>query len=150
MTDEAPNSSPVSIGMRLPSLMFLTRPLREFLALSLKARGFDEEWIEEFGLAVTELVNNSFEHASPSEWHEVAVDLTIHPDRVEFRIRDEGEGAITQADFDFEGKGPPDHFEDRGRGLFLISCFSDDVIVQEAEEGGTAVTITKFRGGMER
>ncbi len=149
MTDEPLKSSPITIGMRLPSQMFLTRPLREFLALSLQARSFDEEWIEEFGLAVTELVNNSFEHASSSEENEVGVELTIHDDRVEFRIQDEGEGAISQADFEFEGKGPPDHFEDRGRGMFLISCFTDDVQVKEAAEGGTAVTIMKYRGEAE-
>jgi anti-sigma regulatory factor (Ser/Thr protein kinase) len=39
--------------------------------------------------------------------------------------------------------------EDRGRGLFLISCFTDDVRVTEASDGGTAVTITKYRGGEE-
>jgi anti-sigma regulatory factor (Ser/Thr protein kinase) len=149
MTDEPPRSPPITIGMRLPNLMFLTRPLREFLSLSLQARSFDEEWIDEFGLAVTELVNNSFEHASENQWHEVNVELLIYEDRVEFRIQDEGEGQLTQADFDFGGKGPPDHMEDRGRGLFLISCFTDDVRVTEASEGGTAVTITKFRGGEE-
>jgi len=149
MTDEPSKSMPIVIGMRLPNLMFLTRPLREFMSLSLQARSFDEEWIEEFGLAVTELVNNSFEHASESRWHEVNVELLIHEDRVEFRIQDEGEGQLTQADFDFEGKGPPDHMEDRGRGLFLISCFTDQVLVSEASDGGTAVTITKFRGGEE-
>ena len=132
MTDEPPELPPIAIGMRLPNLMFLTRPLREFLALSLMARSFDEEWIDEFGLAVTELVNNSFEHASDRPWHEVDVDLLIHEDRVEFRIQDEGEGHLTQEDFDFEGKPPPDHMEDRGRGLFLISCFTDDVRVAAA------------------
>ena len=48
-------------------------------------------------------MNNSFEHASESQWHEVNVELFIHDDRVEFRIQDEGEGQLTQADFDFEG-----------------------------------------------
>jgi anti-sigma regulatory factor (Ser/Thr protein kinase) len=149
MTDEPPQQPPIAIGMRLPNLMFLTRPLREFLALSLKARSFEDEWIEEFGLAVTELVNNSFEHASESVWHEVKLELLICDDRVEFRIQDEGEGQIRQEDFNFAGQGPPDHLEDRGRGLFLISCFADDVRVQDAPDGGTAVTITKFRGGEE-
>jgi anti-sigma regulatory factor (Ser/Thr protein kinase) len=149
MTDEPSSQFPITIGMRLPNLMFLTRPLREFLALSLVAKEFDEEWIDEFGLAVTELVNNSFEHASNSVSHEVDLEFRVFEDRVSFRIRDEGQGQIDQDDFDFEGKGPPDHLEDRGRGLFLISCFTDDIQVKHASGGGTEVTITKMREGGE-
>ena len=138
----------VLAGLRLRGLTLLRRRLGILiLALSLVARDFDEEWIDEFGLAVTELVNNSFEHASDSERHEVDLKIVLFDDRVVFRIRDEGQGQISQEDFDFEGKGPPDQLEDRGRGLFLISCFTDDVQVKHEADGGTEVAITKFRGG---
>ncbi|MHC4472829.1 MAG: ATP-binding protein [Planctomycetota bacterium] len=127
--------------------MALTRPLREFLSLTLEAQGFEEEEIDEIRLVATEMVNNSFEHASDRPLHEVEIRMLVDAEKWEFRIRDEGEGRITQEDFDFEGKGPPDHLGDRGRGNFLITCFSDAVEVHEVEGGGTEVKVTKYRKG---
>ena len=114
MADDAVRSPTVDIGFRLPNLLFLTRPLREFLRLTLEAESYDEEFIYDFGTAVSELVNNSFEHASDRERHDVEIDLVVDAEKVIFRIRDEGEGRIRQADFDEQGDTPPDHLEDRG------------------------------------
>lgn len=145
MSDEAFRHPPLKIGIKLPNLMFLTRPLREFVSTTLEATGFDEEEIDEIALITTEVVNNSFEHASDEEWHEVEIDMVVQEDMWVLRIRDIGEGRLRQEDFDFEGKGPPEHLEDRGRGTYLISCFSDQVVVREVPTGGTEVEITKYR-----
>lgn len=149
MADSEVSNPPVRIGMKLPNVLFLTRPLREFLRLTLEAESYDEEFIYDFGMAVSELVNNSFEHASERERHEVEIDLEVAAERVVFRIRDEGQGRLVQSDFEAQSGGPPDHLEDRGRGLFLISCFTDEVKVREIPGGGTEVEITKRRGGQE-
>ena len=134
--------------MRLPNLLILTRPLREFITLLLEARGFDEEETEEIRLVATEVVNNSFEHASEKDLHEVEIDMEVDDHKWVFRIRDEGEGRLTQEDF-AATDGPPDHLGDRGRGTFLITAFSDEVIVRDGKKGGTEVQITKYRKGKE-
>jgi anti-sigma regulatory factor (Ser/Thr protein kinase) len=147
MTGESPDHSTLVISMRMPNHMALTRPLREFLATTLECQGFDEDMIDEIRLVATEMVNNSFEHASDRPLHEVEVRMCVDEEKWEFVIRDEGEGRLTQDDFDFEGKGPPDHLGDRGRGNFLITCFSDKVEVREVDGGGTEVKVTKYRKG---
>ena len=95
------------------------------------------------------MVNNSFEHASERPMHEVEIRMLVDDTKWEFRIRDEGEGRLTQKDFEFEGEGPPDHLGDRGRGTYLINCFSDEVEVREVAGGGTEVKVTKYRKGDE-
>ncbi len=131
--------------MDLPNLLGLARPVREMLNVTLTELGYDEEFREELGLAATELLNNSFEHASEREEHVVTLGWSAGGENCEFWVHDEGEGRITQEDFDLMGEGPPDHFEDRGRGLFLIRAFCDRVEVRDAEEGGTIVRIVKSR-----
>lgn len=149
MADDPVVSHPIAISMKLPNQLFLTRPLREFLRLTLEAESYDEEFIYDFGMAVSELVNNSFEHASDRLRHEVEIDLVMDAEQVVFRIRDEGEGLIRQEDFEVQSGTPPDHLEDRGRGLFLITCFTDSVKVRTPPGGGTEVEIRKLRKGKE-
>jgi len=108
--------------------------------------GFEEEDIDDVCLVLTEVVNNSMEHASARP-HEVEVDLEIDDEKLLLRVRDEGDGKITQKDFEHSAAGPPDHLEDRGRGLFLIASFSDDVKVREIPGGGTEVEVIKYRKG---
>ena len=147
MVGESAIPPSITIGLRLPNLMFLTKPCRDFVSDTLRATKWGEDEIEEIALVCTEVVNNSFEHASDNEWHEVEIDMEIDADQWVFRIRDEGQGRLRQEDFNFEGKGPPAGFGDRGRGTYLIACFSDKVKVSERPGGGTEVEITKFRKG---
>ena len=136
---------PIEIGLRLPNLMFLTRPCREFVSHTLQSQGFEQEQIDEIALVCTEVVQNSFEHASDNDLHQVEIDMLIDAEKWVFRIRDEGKGRLQQEDFDFSGKGPPSGFKDRGRGTFLIASFSDKVVVRVSPNGGTEVEITKYR-----
>jgi anti-sigma regulatory factor (Ser/Thr protein kinase) len=136
---------PIEIGLRLPNLMFLTRPCREFVSHTLESQGFAREQIDEIALVCTEVAQNSFEHASDKDWHTVEIDMRIDEEKWVFCIRDEGKGRLQQEDFDFSGKGPPSGFKDRGRGTFLIASFSDKVVVRTAPNGGTEVEITKYR-----
>ena len=125
--------------------MGLTRPVREIITVTLQERGYDEEAIDEIALVATEVVNNSFEHASEEDIHDVEIDMEVDTVKWVMKVRDKGSGRLTQEDFEFEGKGPPAHFGDRGRGTFLIWSFSDQVTVRECPNGGTEVEIVKFR-----
>lgn len=145
MPEDRSKRPPIEIGLRLPNLMFLTRPCREFVSHTLKSQGFEPDQIDEIALVCTEVVQNSFEHASDKDWHTVEIDMLIDDEKWVFTIRDEGKGRLQQEDFDFAGKGPPSGFHDRGRGTFLIASFSDKVVVRDAPNGGTEVEITKYR-----
>lgn len=131
--------------MKLPNLMFLTRPCREFVSLTLRSQGFEDEEIEDIAIVCTEAVNNSFEHASERDWHEIEIEMEINPSKWIFRIRDEGHGRLKQSDFEFSGA--PEGYGDRGRGLFLIAKLSDRVTVRPMETGGTELEIVKCRRG---
>ena len=143
--DPADETLPIHIYQKLPNLMSLTRPLRETVVLALRERDFDDETIDEIALVATEVVNNSFEHASEERLHEVEVEMWVYQEKWVMKIRDEGKGRLRQEDFDFEGKGPPAHFGERGRGTYLIWSFSDKVTVRDLPEGGTEVEIVKYR-----
>jgi len=109
MTRENLEPPPLDIGLTLPNVMHLTRPLREFLTLTLEPFGWPDDVVEEIGLVVTGLANNSFEHASSAATHHVGIRVEVDADRFVFRIHDIGEGRLRQDDFHFEAGGPPDH-----------------------------------------
>ena len=65
----------------------------------------------------------------------------VDGDRAVGSVRDEGEGGIRQGDFD--RASPPDIDTDRGRGLFLIQAYVDDLTVRPLRGVGTEIRFVK-------
>jgi len=101
----------------------------------------DEIW--ELKLALHELGINAIEHGNKmNPDKQVMISCRIFADRLEFSIKDEGEG------FDF-GKLPDPTCDeaivrDRGRGLFLVSQLVNKVVY---EENGSKVRMTRYLDG---
>ena len=104
--------------------------------------GFDEDEQHKIEMAVHESMINAICHgnkndASKSVW----LRFQIHPDRLEIRIRDQGNG--------FDPKQIPDPLEAAnllkvsGRGIFLIRTFMDEFNVEYIDGTGTEVTLVK-------
>ena len=98
-------------------------------------------------LAVSEIVNNSIEHVKgkgPGGYHEVDFTFGIDGGRAVGTVLDEGTGGIAQKDF--ETAFTPTLENDRGRGLYLIRAYVDELTVREIPGVGTEIRFVKNLG----
>lgn len=104
--------------------------------------GFDEEAQQQIEMAVHESLINAIWHGNKNDGSKsVWVRFQIYADRLEVRIRDQGEG------FDIERVADPLAQENilnvSGRGIFLIRTFMDEFRVEKIEGEGTEVIMVK-------
>jgi serine/threonine-protein kinase RsbW len=103
--------------------------------------GFDEEDQHRIEMAVHETMINAIWHGNKNDSSKsVWLQFQIYRDRLEIRIRDQGNG--------FDPKYIPDPLKDEnllnvsGRGIFLIRTFMDEFRVEHVSTG-TVVTLVK-------
>jgi len=104
--------------------------------------GFDEDEQQRIEMAVHESMINAIWHGNQNDGNKnVWLQFKIHPDRLEIRIRDQGNG------FDPSRVPDPRNSENllnvSGRGIFLIRAFMDDFRVEHVTGKGTEVTLVK-------
>ncbi len=104
--------------------------------------GFDEDEQHRIEMAVHESMINAIWHGNKNDSSKsVWLRFQIHRDRLEIRIRDQGNG--------FDPKHIPDPLADEnllnvsGRGIFLIRSFMDEFRVEHINGKGTEVTLVK-------
>ena len=104
--------------------------------------GFDEEEQQRIEMAVHESMINAIWHGNKNDSSKsVWLQFKIHPDRLEIRIRDQGNG--------FDPGRIPNPLESEnllnvsGRGIFLIRSFMDEFRVEHVNGTGTEVTMIK-------
>jgi serine/threonine-protein kinase RsbW len=95
-----------------------------------------------FETALIEIVGNLVEHARRSDGQPVDVhmQLLVHPDRVEARMRDDGVPSPVESAAEM-----PDQFAEGGRGLALASAVAD--LGHVREDDGNTWTIIRHRSG---
>jgi serine/threonine-protein kinase RsbW len=101
------------------------------------AIGLQPERIEDLKLAVSEAVNNAIEHGNRRQTAKlVEVVFALDPEKLEVRIRDEGEGVERT---DFSRRVVEEHNLEsgmhRGFGMYLISALVDDCEVSSSNQG---------------
>lgn len=108
--------------------------------------GLDEDAVHWVSMAVRESVINAVQHGNRGDLSKrVFVEFMSGrgpgPDSLTVRVRDEGEG------FDPERVADPLAVENvlksRGRGVFLMRSFMDEVVLQRASAGGMEVRMVK-------
>jgi serine/threonine-protein kinase RsbW len=104
--------------------------------------GFDEDEQHRIEMAVHETMINAIWHGNKNDPSKtVWLQFKIHPDRLEIRIRDQGNG--------FDPHQIPDPLKSdnllnvSGRGIFLIRAFMDELRVENLNGSGTEVTMVK-------
>jgi len=104
--------------------------------------GFDEDEQHRIEMAVHESMINAIWHGNKNDSSKsVWLQFKIHRDRLEIRIRDQGNG--------FDPTRIPDPLDDKnllnvsGRGIFLIRSFMDEFRVEHVNGAGTEVTMVK-------
>lgn len=135
---------PFEWHLRIPNRLEIVRDVRALLASSMESRGVEGEDAQEILLVVSEIVNNSIEHVEgrgPGGYHEVEIRFGVDGDRLVCAVCDEGEGGIRQDDF--SGALAPSQDTDRGRGLFLIQAYVDELAVTPRRGLGTEIRFVK-------
>jgi serine/threonine-protein kinase RsbW len=104
--------------------------------------GFDEESQQQVEMAVHESMINAIWHGNKNDASKIVwLRLEVFNDRLEVRVRDQGEG--------FDVTGIPDPrsqtnlLKVSGRGIFLIRTFVDEFRVEHHAGLGTEVTLVK-------
>jgi len=113
-----------------------------------QAIGLPPERVEDLKLAVSEAVNNAIDHGNRREAAKlVEVVFALDADKLEVRIRDEGEGTDTDR-VDFSRKIVEEQNLDsgmhRGFGMYLISALVDDYEISSSQHG-TVMTLRLYR-----
>jgi serine/threonine-protein kinase RsbW len=135
-----------TIHIEFPSLLEmldLVQAVVEQLALILRADEDSQHWME---VAVRESVTNAIKHGNHLDASKkVELDFTMTPaeapTELHARVRDHGDG--------FDAAGLPDPLapenllKSSGRGIFFMRSFMDEVRIEAAAGGGTAVYMIK-------
>ncbi|HEU5086844.1 MAG TPA: ATP-binding protein [Roseiflexaceae bacterium] len=112
------------------------------------AMGLTSERIEDLKLAVSEAVNNAIEHGNQRNASKlVEVVFQIDHEKVEVRVRDEGDGVDS---VDFSRRVVEEHNLEtgmhRGFGMYLISALVDHCEVNSSQLG-TTLTLRLYKRG---
>jgi serine/threonine-protein kinase RsbW len=103
---------------------------------------FSENSISDMSTALIEACSNAIEHGNKfSKEKRVKIVLGFNGASVTARVYDQGDG------FDYEellGRtAPPDPMSERGRGLMIMSAFTDNLDFKYANKDGLCVELTK-------
>lgn len=127
--------------VNIPSNPIFERVVRASAAELGLAVGLAPERIEDLKLAVSEAVNNAIDHGNHQQAHKlVEVTFALESDKIEVRIRDEGEGT-ERVDFSRRvvEEQNLDTGQHRGFGMYLISTLVDDYEVMSSQKGTTLI-----------
>jgi serine/threonine-protein kinase RsbW len=108
--------------------------------------GLDEESLHWFGVAVRESVINAIKHGNANDDRKrVYIEFTALESEtapgIDVRVRDEGPGfdpATIPSPL-----APENLLKAQGRGIFLIRSLMDEVVMQQAPQGGMEVRMVK-------
>jgi serine/threonine-protein kinase RsbW len=103
--------------------------------------GLSESISDDLGIVTTELVNNAIHHGNKNDPDkEVQIIFTIDEDKIELRIRDQGNGFSPEELKD--PLAPENLFSESGRGIFLIRNLMDSLEFKFSDTG-TETIVTK-------
>ena len=125
--------------------MRFVRPVRHFISALCLLAEYDEDETESIALVTTEILNNSIEHGANGPEEEIDVTLMVTADRFRFEVIDPGRGGKEFAAVALERAAQiPDLEKPRGRGLFLIRNYMDELEISY-DKRGTRFYVSKER-----
>lgn len=104
--------------------------------------GLDEDDRNAVATAVIEAATNAIQHGNRNDaTKKVRLQFVLSPDRLEVTVKDEGRG-FDPAEVEDPLK-PENMLRERGRGIFIIRAFMDDVKFTASSRGGMTVRLVK-------
>jgi serine/threonine-protein kinase RsbW len=103
---------------------------------------FDEDAAHWIGMSVRETVTNAIQHGNKLDLSKkVDICYEVSPDQLAISVKDQGSGF--HADEVPNPLAPENLLKPRGRGIFYIRTFMDEVEFRSLSEGGTEVHMVK-------
>ena len=107
--------------------------------------GFSADDLYWIGLSVREAVTNAIQHGNQQDPEKrVRIAFRMGVDRISIVVRDQGRG-IKETDIP-DPLDPENLLKPRGRGIFFVRSFMDNVRFHVCPEGGHEVIMEKLRG----
>lgn len=120
------------------------RPVRHFISALCALAEYDEDETESIALVATELLNNAIEHGAHGPEEEIELTMRVTSERFSFVVLDPGRGGENFARTAIaKASQMPDLDEPRGRGLFLIKNYMDELDISYDPERGTRLSVSK-------
>jgi len=133
-----------SVAIAFSANLRYVRPVRHFISALCALAEYDEDETESIALVATELLNNAIEHGARGPDEEIELTMRVTADMFSFVVVDPGRGgekfartAIRKASI------MPDLDEPRGRGLFLIKNYMDELEISYDPARGTRLAVSK-------
>jgi anti-sigma regulatory factor (Ser/Thr protein kinase) len=146
MTAAPGNNGSGKVVLSFSANMRFVRPVRHFISALCNLAGYEEEETESIALVATEILNNSIEHGSSGPQDLIGVELLVTRETFQFEVSDSGRGGPAFASGAIERASQmPDLEQSRGRGLFLIQRYMDELDVQYDPQQGTRLMVSKTR-----
>ena len=146
MTQGPSRNNTHEVTLSFSANMRFVRAVRHFIGALCTLADYDEEEADSIALVATEILNNSIEHGCNTPEDQVEVSLMVTPEIFRFQVLDAGKGGSAFADSAGEqSKHMPDLEEPRGRGLYLINNFMDELAVTYDPDRGTCFRVAKMR-----
>lgn len=128
----------LDVASRLEMLEMVQTALHHVAGMA----GFDDDASHYMSVAVREAVVNAMKHGNRMEEDKrVAVNLVLHPKRLEVTVRDQGPGFAP--DDVPDPLAPENLLKANGRGIFFMRSFMDEVSYAFPAGGGTLVKMVK-------
>ncbi len=144
--DRSPQVGDNAVSLTFAANMRFVRPLRHFITALCELACYDEDEQESIALVTTELLNNSIEHGSFSAEDEIGVTMVVTENVFSFEVVDSGRGGASFATgAQDRAEKRPDFEEPRGRGLFLINNYMDEMVITYDPDVGTRFRVAKAR-----
>ena len=133
-----------SVAISFSANLRYVRPVRHFISALCVLAKYDEDETESIALVTTEILNNSIEHGAAGPEDEIDVTMTVTADLFKCEVIDPGRGGPEFAAHAVErATAMPDLEEPRGRGLFLINNYMDQMDITYDPERGTRLVVSK-------
>jgi serine/threonine-protein kinase RsbW len=147
-----PGAAFPSLDLSVPGALEAVPGARRTCAKWLQGAGADARALEEFGLVFTEICNNAVEHGGATPKKPLRVRGSIVGGTLVLEVLEGGgeraEGLDLAAS---RAVTPPAPEDERGRGLFLIRAFVDELRIDRTRDGHLRIRLRKsIRGGAPR
>ena len=126
----------------IPSSLDYLETVDRFVENKLKKEGWDKDQIADVAISLSEVVTNAIVHGNKSDpQKKVSVQVSLKPDEIMICVTDQGTGINSSCipnSIDKENL-----LKETGRGIFIVRSLMDNVEIENKENLGCCIKITK-------
>jgi serine/threonine-protein kinase RsbW len=126
----------------IPSSLDYLETVDRFVENKLRKEGWDKDQIADVAISLSEVVTNAIVHGNKSDpQKKVSVQVSLKPDEIMICVTDQGTG--------FNSSCIPNSIDkenllkETGRGIFIVRSLMDNVEIENKENLGCCIKITK-------